>query len=245
MDGNEGAMVVTRSFWKPAPREPWGDWRTYSMLIPIAISMLGFFVSGIFAFAFSDIGVIPATVQSWMVIVSSGLIVLGAEANTPGTVIEVFRKLLRREHNGWDVSALVLSLVGTIVNLLVTFASRTSLTPAWRSLLLNWGPLVAGFAVACDYYGGLLETGFLFGSFEMRMESWLEEQRVYNDAHGVEEPREPYPPARLPDFERVLAGLNGNRASLNAERLAVELHKIKRELPSPATVRRWLKMADQ
>ena len=230
-------------FWKPRPKEPWSDWRTYSMFVPIGISMVGFFISGIFAFAFSDIGVIPAAAQSWLVIVSSGLIVLGAEANTPGTVIEVFRKLLRGEHNTWDVSALVLSLVGTIVNVLVTFASRTKLAPVWQSVVLNWGPLIAGFAVACDYYGGLLETGFLFGSYELRMERWLEEQRQWNDAHGIQPPRPPREPAKIDDFRRVLGRLNGNRATLNEEQLESELAVDGLGLPSASTVKRWLRMA--
>ena len=151
------------AFWKPQPREPWSDWRMHSMLIPVLVSAVGLFITGIFSFAFSDIVVIPGPTQSWMVIAGSALIIFGAELNTPFTTIEVFRKILRQEANAWDTSALVVSLVGTVVNLLVTFASRLSLAAAWKGLLLNWGPLLAGFAVACDYYGALVELGFLFG----------------------------------------------------------------------------------
>jgi hypothetical protein len=179
------------------------------MLLPILVSASGFFVTGIFAFAFSDIAVIPAGTQSWMVIVGSALIVFGAELNTPFTTIEVFRKILRKESNSWDISALIVSLVGTMMNLLVTFASRISLPNAWQWFVLNWGPLIAGFAVACDYYGALVELGFLFGSFEMRMESWLEDRQTYNQAHGLE-PSEPLPKAGIDDFWRVVGRLNGN-----------------------------------
>ncbi len=209
-------------FWKPAPREPWHDWRTHSMLIPVLVSAVGFFVTGIFAFAFSDIGVIPGRVQSWLVIVGSALIVWGAELNTPFTTIEVFRKVLRKEANNWDISALVVSLVGTMTNLLVTFASRTRLVPTWQAVVLNWGPLLAGFAVACDYYGALVELGFLFGSFELRMETWLEEKRRYDERHGLVQP-EPLPVANIRDLRRTLARLNGNRGNLNEEQLEAEL----------------------
>lgn len=252
-------------FWKPQPREPWSDWRMYSMLLPTLVSAVGFFVTGIFAFAFSDIAVIPGPTQSWMVIVGSSLIIFGAELNTPFTTVEVFRKILRREANAWDTSALVVSLIGTVVNLLVTFASRLSLDTAWKGLVLNWGPLLSGFAVACDYYGALVELGFLFGSYEMRMESWLEEKRVWEAAaEGVPLPRaaswvgqaarpqieapapEPetgWPPARIDDFRKVLGRLNGERATLTAEQLQVELARDELHLPSPSTVKRWLKMA--
>jgi hypothetical protein len=211
------------------------------MLIPVLVSAVGFFVTGIFAFAFSDIAVIAAPVQSWMVIIGSGLIVFGAELNTPFTTIEVFRKVLRKEANRWDISALVVSLVGTMTNLLVTFSTRIDLPNTWQAFTLNWGPLLAGFAVACDYYGALVELGFLFGSFELRMENWLEENRAYDERHGLVQ-REPLPPARIGDFRRVLGRLNGSGANLNEEQLESELAKDRVGMPSDSTVARWLKM---
>jgi hypothetical protein len=198
-----------------------------------------------------------------MVILGSALIIFGAELNTPFTTIEVFRKILREEANAWDTSALVVSLVGTVVNLLVTFASRLSLNAAWKGLLLNWGPLLSGFAVACDYYGALVELGFLFGSYEMRMEGWLEEKRAWEQATQPTLPIAPaqkadlpgaqidpelgvggaWPTARIQDFDRVCDRLNGERGALNVELLEAELAKDRLQLPSRSTVRRWLKMA--
>jgi len=242
------------SFWKPEPREPWSDWRMFSMLVPILVSSVGFFVTGIFAFAFSDIAVIPDATQSWMVIFGSALIVFGAELNTPFTTIEVFRKILRHEANSWDTSALIVSLIGTVVNLLVTFASRLALDPIWKGLVLNWGPLLAGFAVACDYYGALVELGFLFGSYETRMESWLHERQAWeeqtrdegqstkDDGRGTDQ-ESAWRAARLDDFQRVLGRLNGERATLTADKLAEELAQDELRLPTRKTVKRWLELA--
>jgi hypothetical protein len=256
--------VSQTAFWKPQPREPWSDWRMFCMLVPILVSAFGFFVTGVFAFAFSDIAVIPGPSQSWLVILGSALIIFGAELNTPFTTVEVFRKILRGEANGWDTSALAVSLVGTVVNLLVTFASRLSLHPAWKGVVLNWGPLLSGFAVACDYYGALVELGFLFGSYETRMESWLVEKRQWTESdgrrtaddgrqstpHGIRNteyaPRNTEPewrPARIDDFQRVLGRLNGQRATLTAGQLQRELAQDQLLLPSSRTVNRWLKMA--
>lgn len=249
-------------FWKPMPKEPWKDWRTFSMLLPIFISATGFFVSGIFAFAFSDIGIVPELWQSIAVIVSSGLIVWGAELNTPGTVIEVFRKILRQEANGWDISALVVSLVGTTVNLLVTFASRTRLSPVWQTFTLTWGPLIAGLTVACDYYGGLVETGFLFGSFEVRMESWLSEKRQFDIDTGQDVTKASrlgelvtqlvaqvsqleqnvhelsLPVVRKAEWDEWTAGANGDMPQTLEEARAFLL-KRDRRVPSERTARRW------
>jgi hypothetical protein len=219
------------AFWKPKPREPWKDWRTWGMFIPLLASMLGFAFTGLFAFAFSDINVIAAGTQSWLVIVGSALIVWGAEANTPFTVIEVFRKILRQEHNAWDISALVASLTGTAINLLVTFASRQVLfgDSIWRQWSLSWGPLVAGIAVTLDYYGGMIELGFLFGSYEMRLTEYEQWRRTSD-----------WPIARLSDFEKIRAGMNGDSGQMTAEQLEAELTERQMRMPSAATVKRWL-----
>ena len=247
---------MTQSFWKPRPREPWSDWRMHSMLAPILVSAVGFFVTGIFAFAFSDIDVIPAQAQSWMVIVGSALIIFGAELNTPFTTVEVFRKILRGEANGWDTSALAVSLVGTVVNLLVTFASRLSLETAWKAFVLNWGPLLSGFAVACDYYGAMVELGFLFGSFELRMETWLEERRAYYAEHAQAEPEhagdgatpaivatsDAWPVATLDQWRAIARSMNGSRAQCDADAVTAELARRQLAPPSSSTVRRWAKL---
>jgi hypothetical protein len=251
-------------FWKPEPKAPWRDWRTWGMFVPLLASMLGFAFTGLFAFAFSDIGVIRAEVQSWMVIVGSALIVWGAEANTPFTVIEVFRKILRKEHNGWDISALAASLTGTAINVLVTFASRQVLfgDSLWRQLALSWGPLISGVAVTLDYYGGMIELGFLFGSHEARSDQWRLEREQWRRANGqsvvgeqadlvgqldnlteqvgqlVE--RWAWPVATSADVKRATAELNGDRANLTREEVGLILAEHHLNLPSDSTIRRGL-----
>jgi len=236
---------MTQKFWKPKPVEPWSDWRTHSMLLPILVSAVGFFVTGIFAFAFGDIQVIPETVQSWLVVVGSGLIVFGAELNTPFTTIEVFRKILRHEHNEWDLSALVASLVGTLINLIVVFSTRLPIEAAWRMLARNWGPLISGIAVACDYYGSMIELGFLFGSFDERYEQWRQEEAEWNQEHGIVAPvdRSTWRTATVNDFRVLVTSLNGARATLTADNLQGFFDAMQLRLDaSDTTVRRWLKM---
>jgi len=252
-------------FYMERPRKPWNDWRMWSMLVPIMVSAVGFFVTGVFAFAFSDIEVIPAPVQSVLVIVGSALIIFGAELNTPFAAIEVFRKIFTKEANTWDFSALVVSLVGTVINLLVTFASRLTIDPAWRLFILNWGPLLSGFAVACDYYGALVELGFFFGSYEMRMATYIEERRLFTARKAQTAQAEPTAeheapatkgtdqnlgnPASWPAgtlellTETILPGMNGEAATLTRQGLADAYAKHGHKLPSPSTVKRHLKVA--
>lgn len=234
---------MTQAFWKPEPKRPERDWRMWAILGPIIISVLGFAGTGSFAFAFGDIGIVPDFWQSILIVVSSGLIVWGAEANTPGTVIECFRKVFRGEANGWDYSALVVSLIGTTANLLVTFARRLPIDAPWLWWVANWGPLIAGVAVAGDYYSGLLELGFLFGSWEQRYEQWWQEQGEWNAEHGIEEPvdRTSWPLADLPAIRRIAAGLNGERVGVTVENLQDILDRERLRLPDigETTRRRW------
>ena len=227
----------------------------WSMLLPTVVSAFGFFVSGIFAFAFSDVSVVRANVQSWAVLISSGLIVWGAELNTPGTVIEVFRKIIRKEANGWDISSLVISGVGTTVNLLVTFASRTRLSPVWQTFVLTWGPLLSGIAVAFDYYGGLVELGFLFGTYELRIDDWRKEKRAFDVENGQDVSVTPefvsrleamenkierlsWPAVTKKEWEGLTSGLNRQTPETMSE--AEEfLAQHKRKLPNPRTATRW------
>lgn len=48
------------------------------------------------------------------------------------------------------------------------------------------------------------------------------------------------PVARIDDFRAIVAGMNGERASLDADRLAAKLRERGLALPSASTVRRWL-----
>jgi len=258
---------MTETFWKPEPKEPWHDWRTWGMFVPLLASMVGFAFTGLFAFAFSDIGVIAAGAQSWLVIIGSALIVWGAEANTPFTVIEVFRKILRHEHNAWDISALIASLVGTAINLLVTFASRQVRfgDSVWRIWALSWGPLVSGIAVTLDYYGGMIELGFLFGSYEIRLTEYEQWKRVTGQIAGaLDQIKAQVGELLKPEFEQLTrrlieleerhtwltataaqvkqytSHLNGDRANLTREELGLILAEHKLNVPSPSTVKRGL-----
>jgi len=260
---------MSEQFWKPEPREPWHDWRTWGMFVPLLASMLGFAFTGLFAFAFSDIGVIAGTTQSWMVIIGSALIVWGAEANTPFTVIEVFRKILRKEHNLWDISALVASLTGTAINLLVTFASRQTLfgDTGWRHWIMAAGPLISGIAVTLDYYGGMIELGFLFGSYEIRLTEYMQWKRASGQMVDAVDgmmvkigehfapvfeqltqriddltQRRVWLTATASDVARLTAHLDGNRAGLTREGLDLILAEHKLNLPSNSTIKRGLRM---
>ena len=180
----------------------------------------------------------------------------GAEDNTPFTTLEVFRKILRKEHNTWDISALVASLVGTTINLLVTFASRQTLfgDSVWRQWALSWGPLVSGIAVTLDYYGGMIELGFLFGSFEIRLteyEQWraqtgqglvLPETKLAELESKLDQlvDRWAWPTANADQVKRATAHLNGDRANLTRQEVGLLLAEHQLNLPSQSTVKRGL-----
>ena len=145
----------------------------------------------------------------------------------------------------WDYSAVIASIVGGICTPLITFATRQPELAGtwWRQMAIRWGPLILGFAGVFDFYGAVTELALAKRDYVLDLGQWLEEQRQWNDAHGIKPPRPPREPAKIDDFRRVLGRLNGNRSTLNAEQLESELEADGLGLPSASTVKRWLKLA--
>jgi hypothetical protein len=239
---------MTQAFWKPQPKLPNKDWIAPVLKASLFVSALGWIVYGVFALAFDDIAVIPAPVQSWLVIAGSALIVAGAEMNTAPTVVAVARKWGSKEGQRLDAIAFAVSLIGSVTAGLIAFSIRQTRLgdSAWRILALNWGPLVAGVAIAADFYAASIELGLLRADFEREMEQWLDEKRTWESEHGRPRPPRPvfdpsWPVARLPDWKRITAGMNGN-APTTADGLVVALYENELNLPSESTGKRWLKM---
>lgn len=241
-------------FWKPKPREPSRDWRTWSLLIPGIASAIGFFCFAILTYSFAEIEALPATFRSTLVIFGAICVAAGAEIGTPFTVIEIYRKWLRNETNNWDWWALAFSLCATLAEVLIGFAYLLGITARWSAAFLEWGPIVVGLLVALDAYGSLIELGFLFADYENRMAIWLEEKAEAVGKMGQE--ADPlaarlgtlekqiaqlsWPIAKKADWYRIVAGLDGKRASLDFEMVTDLLIESKLRMPSDQTVRRWI-----
>ena len=83
--------TFSSAFWKPEPREPWRDWRTYSMLIPIVTGALGACIFFALGLAFAEILSIGAGWRKLMILVASFGVAFGATFGSIGSGIEVFR----------------------------------------------------------------------------------------------------------------------------------------------------------
>jgi len=233
-----------KPFYKPEPVAPNKSWVARLLRISLTISVAGWAAYGLFAFAFADLGVIPAAVQSWMVIIGSALIVIGAESNTVPTCIAALSKIGTDRISVHDYIAFAASIGGTLCSVLITFSSRQVELEGtiWRNFALSVGPLIMGLTTALDFYGASLELALFKRDYEQDMERWLEEEQAWNHTNGI---RPDYPQATIADFRRVLSRMNGQRSTLTAERLEEELAGDQKGLPSPATVRRWLRDAHE
>lgn len=234
-----------QAFYKPQPIEPSRSWVARLLRWSLTVSVAGWAAYGLFAFAFADLSVIPAAVQSWMVIVGSALIVIGAESNTVPTCISALSKIGTDRVSGYDYAAFAASIGGTLCSVLITFSSRQAEltgTP-WRAFALSIGPLIMGVTTALDFYGAALELALFKRDYEQAMEQWLEERQAWNKAHGIAQEPVIHRVAKVDDFRRVRARLNGDGATLNAEQLESELAQDHLGMPSDSTVKRWLRMA--
>jgi len=215
------------------------------MSVSLWISVAGFIVYGLFAYAFEDIAIIPPTVQSALVLAGSALIVTGAEVNTPPTIVAVARKYGRRKHQRLDLVIGCVSLAGAIAGALLMFALRQPNVQgiAWRQVVRNWGPLVIGVTVVIDYFGCAGELGLLRSDYDQEMREWLEAEQAWNEEHGIEpQPdRDGWRTAGIDDFRALLASMNGNRASLDKAHLQEHFDAMRVIAPTKSTIDRWFR----
>jgi len=261
------ANLEEEKFWRPKPKEPWADWRTYSMLLPILAGALGACIFFALGLAFAEIVNIRAEVRKPMVLVASFGVAIGSTFGSIGSGIEVFRKAYKRQATAWDWTSLVISVITTIVGMVMGFASLLGATEEWSRIATIYGCIVVGAFASLDTGGDMIELGGLFGSYEDRYERWLVECEDWKRANGQTtaqngpeleakcralesklsalEARWSWPTAKKADFDFVVAGMNGSAGKLTREWLALELAKNQLNLPSAHTVDRWLGLVEE
>ena len=237
---------MSQKYYMPRPVEPSQDWVGRLMSISLWVSVAGFVIYGLFAYAFEDIAIIPPVIQSMLVLLGSALIVTGAELNTPPTVVAVARKVGRGKDKNLDLVIASVSLVGAIAGALLMFALRQPNVSgvAWRQVVRNWGPLVIGVTVVIDYFGCASELGLLRSDYDTEMREWLEAEQDWNEAHGIEPEvdRSGWEIADIDDFRALIAQMNGNRGDLNRDNLQEHFDGMRRMVPSSrSTVNRWFR----
>ena len=178
---------MNQPYYMPKPIEPSKDWIARLLGASLVISVIGLSIYGLFAFAFDDIEIIPDAVQSILVVIGSALIVVGAEMNTPPTLVAVWRKAGREKATWIDYTICTLSLIGGIAGVLVVFSIRQTLfgEDGWRAWTSAVGPLFVGVTIVIDYYGCAAELGLLRSDYDAEMREWLEAEQEWNQTHDV------------------------------------------------------------
>jgi len=170
-------MVGMETFWKPKPREPWRDWRTYSMFVPILSGAAGSCIFFALGLKFSQMDTLAQ--NSGLVTFASFAVAFGSTFGSVGSGIEVFRKRYTGEAKNWDWAGLAISTVTTVVGFALGIASLLGATGWWSEYARVYGIVIAGTLAALDSGGDMIELGGLFGSYDQRMERWLEEQEAW------------------------------------------------------------------
>ena len=265
---------MTETFWKPEPKAPWRDWRTYSMLGPIASGALGACIFFALGLAFAEIAAIRPEVRKPMILVAAFAVAIGSTFGSIGSGIEVFRKSHKSQATAWDWVSLSISIVTTIAGMIIGVATLLGGTTNWSQEAVIWGSAVVCGLAALDASGDMIELGGLFGSHEDRYALWLEEREQWRRENGQVVPghfdqvreeldrlrakhaaqaeqiielqeRWAWPTATINDFRSIVSGMNGSAATLDRSILEMKLSHEKLNPPSSATIDRWLAMAKE
>ena len=245
---------MTKPFWKPEPRQPLTDWRTYLIGVPVLSSALGACLFMALSFSFTELEAIPLRAKVGMVIVAAFATAMGSAFGSVGSGIEVYRKAFEGRAVWLDWVSLALSVAATLGGFVMGFAALLGAVEGWSALARVWGPLALSALVALDAAGDLIELGGLFAAYNMRYEQWLDERRQWDERHAQTEPQRAddantgddvsaWPVARLDQWRAIARSLNGSRAECDADAVRAALNEHHLHPPSDSTVNRWAQRA--
>jgi hypothetical protein len=195
------------------------------------------------AFSFTELSAIPANVRTWIVVVAAFSTAFGSAFGSIGSSVEVYSKAFEKRAELLDWISLALSVLATLGGFILGFAALLA-GAEWAVFVRLWGPIALSVLVAGDAASDVIQLGGIFGSYNLRYEQWRQEKRHWDAAEVRGEHATPeWTTARIEDFRVVQARMNGDGATLTAEKLGEELAKDFKLRPSPSTEKRWLKLA--
>jgi len=156
----------------PKPKPPFKDGRTWGLMVPAVIGVIGLAAFALLAFAFPELSVLPQAFRTNAVVIGSIALAIGGEVGTLFTNIEIFRKVTSGDSTIWDWTALVTSLIATMIAFLIAAAVLLGVDVVWTGFVTTWGQILLIAVVALDQYAGQMELGLYIGTHDARMKQW-------------------------------------------------------------------------
>jgi len=141
-------------------------------MVPAIIGVVGLAAFALLAFAFPELGVLPPEFRTNAVVIGSIALAIGGEIGTLFTSIEIFRKVTSGDVTFWDWTALVTSLLATMIAFLIAAAVLLGVAVIWTGFVTTWGQILLIAVVALDQYAGQMELGLYIGTYDARMKKW-------------------------------------------------------------------------
>lgn len=242
---------MTRSFWQEPPTKPFRDWRTYMIGIPVLFSATGACIFMAFSFSFTEMGAIAQAARIRQVIIAAYATAIGSTFGSIGSGIEIYRKAFEKRAINLDWLSLGLSIGATLGGYMMGFAALIGTAQKWGDVRLGAALLVLSGLVALDAAGDLIELGGVFAGYNIRKTAWIEAREAHNEKYGIVERQDriaidpTWPEAEIGDARRVIARMNGERATLTRDGLEQALAREQLRLRKPSTTGRWLRMAHE
>ena len=163
----------------PRPKPPFKDGRTWGLMVPSVVGVVGLAAFALLAFAFPELSVLPQAFRTNAVVIGSIALAIGGEVGTLFTNIEIFRKVTSGDSTMWDWTALVTSLIATMIAFLIAAAVLLGVDVVWTGFVTTWGQILLIAVVALDQYAGQMELGLYIGTHDARMKKWRENYEAW------------------------------------------------------------------
>jgi len=198
------------------PKEPFTDWRVYSLLAPSVFSALGFLIFTTLGYSFTEFSSISDNVRLVLVLGGGIFLAIGGELGTLFTTIEIGRKHKLDDVNVWDWIAMGFSLATTLGGFTLALATLLGEFAVWSRPVQVYGSIVVGALAGVDAYFGFWETGYLFADYTKRVKSWFleieQEQNVKSPADFQNTINSLH--SKFSDFQKAITDLQKSNANL-------------------------------
>lgn len=168
-------LIITRfteeDYHIPKPKPAIRDSQAWGLAMPAVAGIAGLCAFSILGLISPELKWLPDAFRTNTALVGAIGLAIGGEVGSLWTNVCVYRKVATNRVTAWDWSALVVSILATMLAFLL---GMSTLMPevVWSSFVSTWLRVGLIMVAALDQYAGQMELGLHLGTYDERVQEW-------------------------------------------------------------------------